>query len=92
MKYFIDSGKGFTTELGLPSPLIADSIRSMMASQDQWPFNDVWAYHDWCSDGAMGTGSKYMDVLTTQYGAPADLADFRAKGPDGELRLPPRDV
>jgi hypothetical protein len=77
VKYFTENGKGFTTELGLPSPLTADSIRSMMAPQDLWPPGDAWAYHDWDS-GPMDV-NKYMAVLTTRHGEPSDFEDFVRK-------------
>ncbi|MGA3170436.1 MAG: LamG-like jellyroll fold domain-containing protein [Chthoniobacteraceae bacterium] len=77
VEYFTDHG-GFTTELGMPSPLSADSIRAMMAPADVWPIGDVWAYHDWClHDAANADG--YMDMLSTQYGSPSGLEDFVRK-------------
>ncbi|HTJ79386.1 MAG TPA: LamG-like jellyroll fold domain-containing protein [Rariglobus sp.] len=70
--------KGFTTELGLPSPLTADSIRGMMAPEDLWPINDVWAYHDWVPSGAMDV-KTFMAALTAQFGEPTGFEDFVRK-------------
>jgi len=69
---------GFSTELGLPSPLTADSIRSMLAPEDLWPPNDVWAYHDWIPSSAMDVRT-YTNAIEQQYGEPADFEDFVKK-------------
>ena len=45
--FFTRYGKGFTTELGLPSAPTAEAIRAMMPESDWWPISDSWAYHDW---------------------------------------------
>ena len=47
VNFFTRYGKGFTTELGLPSAPTADALRAMMPEADQWPISDTWAYHDW---------------------------------------------
>jgi hypothetical protein len=70
--------KGFTTELGLPSPLTLDGIKAFLPAADLWPPNDVWAYHDWVPSGAMDV-KTFMAALTGEYGEPADVEDFARK-------------
>ncbi|MGH9943152.1 MAG: glycosyl hydrolase 2 galactose-binding domain-containing protein, partial [Pyrinomonadaceae bacterium] len=77
-KFFTTRGRGFSTELGLPSPPPADTIRSMLAPADHWPPNDAWAYHDWHSKSG-GDTTHFMKAMADELGAPVSLADFERK-------------
>ena len=78
VEFFTDRGRGFTTELGLPSPPAIDAMRSMLPAADQWPPNDTWAYHDWHSDGN-GDVKSFMASMDERYGPPTSLEDFERK-------------
>jgi hypothetical protein len=78
VEFFTDRGKGFSTELGLPSVPTLDALRAMLPAADQWPPNDTWAYHDWHSD-ANGDVKPFMASMAAQFGAPANLEDFERK-------------
>jgi hypothetical protein len=77
-KFFTTRGRGFSTELGLPSPPPADTIRSMLAPADHWPPNDAWAYHDWHSKSG-GDTTHFMKAMDDELGAPTSLEDFERK-------------
>jgi Exo-beta-D-glucosaminidase Ig-fold domain/Concanavalin A-like lectin/glucanases superfamily/Glycosyl hydrolases family 2, TIM barrel domain len=77
-KFFTTRGRGFSTELGLPSPPPADTIRSMLAPADHWPPNDVWAYHDWHAKSG-GDTAQFIKAMNDELGAPASLEDFERK-------------
>lgn len=77
-KFFTTRGRGFSTELGLPSPPSADTIRAMLPESDQWPPDDAWAYHDWHSKSG-GDINHFMNALTEEFGAPTSLEDFERK-------------
>jgi hypothetical protein len=77
-KFFTTRGRGFSTELGLPSPPPADTIRSMLAASDHWPPNDAWAYHDWHTKSG-GDTAQFMKAMNDELGAPASLEDFERK-------------
>ncbi|MBM3815090.1 MAG: glycoside hydrolase family 2 [Acidimicrobiia bacterium] len=78
VEFFTDRGKGFSTELGLPSAPTLDTLEAMLPKADQWPPNDTWAYHDWHSD-ANGDIKPFMASMTEQFGAPTNLKDFDRK-------------
>ncbi|HEV7903196.1 MAG TPA: LamG-like jellyroll fold domain-containing protein, partial [Pyrinomonadaceae bacterium] len=77
-KFFTTRGRGFSTELGLPSPPPADTIRSMLAPADHWPPNDAWAYHDWHTQSG-GDTAQFMKAMNDELGAPVSLEDFERK-------------
>ncbi|HEV7892902.1 MAG TPA: glycoside hydrolase family 2 TIM barrel-domain containing protein [Pyrinomonadaceae bacterium] len=77
-KFFTTRGRGFSTELGLPSPPSADTIRAMLPESDHWPPDDAWAYHDWHSKSG-GNINHFMNALTEELGAPTSLEDFERK-------------
>ncbi len=77
-KFFTTRGRGFSTELGLPSPPSADTIRAMLARSDHWPPRDAWAYHDWHTGGG-GDNKHFMTALAEELGEPASLEDFERK-------------
>jgi hypothetical protein len=53
-------------------------MRSMMPAADLWPLGDVWAYHDFHSEGA-GGAVPTLERMTTRYAAPRDLDDICRK-------------
>jgi hypothetical protein len=77
-KFFTTRGRGFSTELGLPSPPSADTIRAMLAPSDHWPPADAWAYHDWHTGGG-GDNRHFMTALAEELGEPVSLEDFERK-------------
>ena len=77
-KFFTTRARGFSTELGLPSPPSADTIRAMLPESDHWPPDDAWAYHDWhYGDG--GDNKHFMEAMREELGEPASLEDFERK-------------
>lgn len=77
-KFFTTRGRGFSTELGLPSPPSADTIRAMLPESDQWPPDDAWAYHDWHTKSG-GDINHFVNAMTEELGAPTSLEDFERK-------------
>ncbi|HYN00818.1 MAG TPA: glycoside hydrolase family 2 TIM barrel-domain containing protein, partial [Vicinamibacteria bacterium] len=78
VNFFTRYGKGFTTELGLPSAPTADAVRAMMPEADWWPISDAWAYHDW-HQADHGEVPVFMTALATQFGEAVSLDDFSRK-------------
>ncbi len=78
LNFFTRYGKGFTTELGLPSVPTADALRAMMPEADQWPISDTWAYHDWHQKDH-GEVPVFMAALAKQFGEATGLDDFVRK-------------
>ena len=76
--YFTKIGRGFSTEVGLPSMPTLDALRAMMPAADLWPVSDTWAYHDWHQSGG-GDVHAFDADLAKRFGAPADLADYVRK-------------
>jgi beta-galactosidase/beta-glucuronidase len=77
-KFFTTRGRGFSTELGLPSPPDAETIRAMLPESDRWPPDDAWAYHDWHSKSG-GDINHFMNAMSEELGAPASLEEFERK-------------
>jgi hypothetical protein len=77
-KFFTTRGRGFSTELGLPSPPSADTIRAMLPESDHWPPDDAWAYHDWHFGGG-GDNKHFMAAMAEELGEPTSLEDFERK-------------
>ena len=76
--YFTKIGRGFSTEVGLPSMPTIDALRAMMPTEDLWPVSDTWAYHDWHQSGG-GDVHLFNSDLEKRLGAPRDLADYVRK-------------
>ncbi|MGA2247412.1 MAG: sugar-binding domain-containing protein, partial [Verrucomicrobiota bacterium] len=77
-KYFSDLNHGFSTEMGAPSIPSAEVLRTMMAKEDLWPPADVWAYHDFHSQGALRQEAVVREIHR-RYGETKDLDEFCAK-------------
>ncbi len=74
--YYTQNAKGFNTELGTFAIPTANTIRKFIAPQDQWPINDVWAYHD-----LHHTSQNFKDFMAAvdRYGKPTGMEDFSRK-------------
>jgi hypothetical protein len=70
--------RGFSVELGVPSPPTLESWRAWIPKADQWPISDTWAYHDWHYAGN-GDVAPFMQEIESEFGAASDLADFDRK-------------
>jgi hypothetical protein len=76
--YYTKWDKGFSVELGVPSPSTLEAIRASIAPADQWPIGDAWAYHDWHQSGN-GLVEPFMRKIEQEFGAATGLADFERK-------------
>jgi len=76
--YFTTLNHGFSVEIGTPSMSTLESFRSAIPQADQWPMDDVWAYHDWHFSGN-GESAPFMAEMQTEFGAPTSLEDFERK-------------
>ncbi|MGA7914128.1 MAG: sugar-binding domain-containing protein, partial [Candidatus Acidiferrales bacterium] len=76
--YYTTLNHGFSVETGTPSMSTLESFQSSVAKADQWPVDDVWAYHDWHFSGN-GDIAPFMAELQSEFGAPTSLADFERK-------------
>jgi len=74
---FYDWNEAFKTEIGSISVPTLEAIRGMMPSKDWEVINDDWAEHDFCA-GAQA-GDVYPHMITSRYGAIANLSDFVRK-------------
>jgi hypothetical protein len=77
-EYFTTLSHGFAVEVGTPSFSSLEAFKASVAPADQWPVNDVWAYHDWHQSGN-GDTKTFMAALTAKFGAPSGLDDFERK-------------
>jgi hypothetical protein len=76
--YFTTLNRGFSVETGTPSMSTLESFRSSIPEADQWPIDDVWAYHDWHHSGN-GDVAPFMAEMQSEFGAPKSLEDFERK-------------
>lgn len=76
--YYTTLNHGFSVETGTPSMSTLESFQSTVAKADQWPMDDVWAYHDWHFSGN-GDIAPFMAEMQTEFGAPTSLQDFERK-------------
>ena len=74
--YYTKNAKGFNTEMGSYAIPTANTIRKFIAKEDQWPINDVWAYHD-----LHHTTQNFGDFMAAvdRYGKPDSMEDFVRK-------------
>jgi hypothetical protein len=76
--YFTRLNRGFSVETGTPSMSTFESFASTIPKPDQWPIDDVWAYHDWHQSGN-GDVAPFMAEIQAEFGAPTSLEDFERK-------------
>ncbi len=76
--YFSRLNHGFSVETGTPSMSTLESFQNSIPKQDQWPVDDVWAYHDWHHSGN-GDVAPFMAEMQAEFGAPTSLEDFERK-------------
>src|SRR5882757_468309 len=76
--YYTALNHGFSVETGTPSLSTLESFRASVPKEDQWPINDVWAYHDWHYSGN-GESAPFMAQVQTEFGAGTSLEDFERK-------------
>jgi hypothetical protein len=76
--YFTTLNHGFSVETGTPSFSTLESFRASIPQPDQWPIDDVWAYHDWHASGN-GEITPFMNELQSEFGAATSLEDFERK-------------
>jgi hypothetical protein len=77
-QYYTTLNRGFSVETGTPSMSTLESFQSTVAEPDQWPIDDVWAYHDWHQSGN-GDVAPFMAEIQAEFGAPTSLEDFERK-------------
>jgi hypothetical protein len=77
-QYFTTLNRGFSVETGTPSMSTLESFKSSTPKEDQWPIDDVWAYHDWHHAGN-GDTAPFMAEIQAEFGAPTSLEDFERK-------------
>lgn len=74
--YYTQNAKGFNTEMGSYAIPTASTLKKFIAPEDQWPINDVWAYHD-----LHHTTQNFGDFMNAvnRYGEANSLEDFSSK-------------
>ncbi len=77
-KYFDQLNHGFSTEMGAASIPSAEVMRTVMSSADLWPPNDVWAYHDLHSKGALSRDAL-LGEISRCYGKVTNVEDLCRK-------------
>jgi hypothetical protein len=76
--YYTRLNHGFSVETGTPSMSTLEAFKASIPKADQWPIDDVWAYHDWHAKGNGATGS-FLNEVQSEFGAPNSLEDFERK-------------
>jgi hypothetical protein len=76
--YYTVLNRGFSVETGTPSMSTLESFRAWIPKADQWPIDDVWAYHDWHASGN-GKTKPFMDEIQAEFGEATSLEDFDRK-------------
>ena len=75
-RYYTEVADGFNTEFGAQAIPTANTIRKFIAPEDQWPINDVWAYHD-----LHHTTHFFQDFMAAvnSYGEAKSMEEFSKK-------------
>lgn len=76
--YYTTLNHGFSVETGTPSLSTLEGFRAAVPEADQWPIDDVWAYHDWHASGN-GDMHPFMNQIETEFGAATSLEDLERK-------------
>lgn len=71
--YYVNNAKGFNTEMGTFAIPTVETIKKFIPKEDQWPINDVWAYHDLHHTTQNFDG--YMKDVE-RYGKPQSMEQF----------------
>lgn len=69
--YFNKCADGFSTEVGTQSFPTAESMAAMMPTEDLWPVNDNWYYHDLHTEH-----QHYRAAIIGDYAEAFNLHDF----------------
>ncbi len=69
---------GFHTEIGMPVVSTAESLRTMVGDQPEWPIGGPWYYHDWSEHGNQAP-QTYVAAIEARLGTVRDLDDLAAK-------------
>lgn len=69
---------GFHTEIGMPVVSTAESTRSLVGDEPEWPIGDAWYYHDWSTRGNQAP-QNYRAAIESRLGTAGDLDDFARK-------------
>lgn len=75
--WYFENANGFTTEIGLPSVPVVESMEAMMPTASLWPVGDTnWLLHNWAADIGNKGLSQYTNYVSADYGAATGIADF----------------
>ncbi|MET9479541.1 discoidin domain-containing protein [Streptomyces sp. NPDC006638] len=69
---------GFHTEIGMPVVSTAESTRSLVGDEPEWPIGGAWYYHDWSTRGNQAP-QNYQAAIETRLDKAHDLDDFARK-------------
>ncbi|MEV8394771.1 MULTISPECIES: discoidin domain-containing protein [unclassified Streptomyces] len=69
---------GFHTEIGMPVVSTAESMRSLVGDEPEWPIGDAWYYHDWSTRGNQAP-QNYRAAIEARLDTAKDLDDFARK-------------
>jgi hypothetical protein len=72
--YFNTIAEGFNSELGSPSIPTAETMKSFIPKEDQWPISDTWYYHDF-HEGL----EPFVADMEKRYGKATSIDDFARK-------------
>lgn len=76
--YYTSLNRGFSVETGTPSMSTLEAFKASIPKEDQWPINDVWAYHDFHMSGN-GDMAPFLAEIQAEFGAATSLEDFERK-------------
>jgi beta-galactosidase/beta-glucuronidase len=78
--YFAHRGRTMHSELGIVAVPPVESMRAMMPPEDLWPINDMWAVHDYQTEGGNhGRGPLYTQRIEQRYGPVSSIEDYCRK-------------
>ncbi|MYV56806.1 discoidin domain-containing protein, partial [Streptomyces sp. SID3212] len=69
---------GFHTEIGMPVVSTAESTRSLVGDEPEWPIGGAWYYHDWSTRGNQAP-QNYQAAIEARLDTAHDLDDFARK-------------
>ena len=78
--YFAHRGRTFHSELGIVAVPPVESMRAMMPAENLWPINDMWAVHDYQTEGGNnGRSPRYTQRIEKRYGKVSGIEDYCRK-------------